>query len=234
MIKPRFVQPYVAVFETLFWQWMRTRLKRPEISSLESHSSAACKSKESLIIFVANHTSWFDGFLIREMQKKLFPNRDLYSVMLRRERNLFPILWPLGTIGIDPGKQATTQLIQSLEQIQARNQRPKAITIFPQAEIQSSAVPIQIFHSGFAHIAKHFDATVVPVSIHIEPLQNIRPQPLLTVGRPMSASHYTADALVSDSKNQLQYLLDHTKNMLKLYGEKAPALWRNHAPYLFN
>ncbi len=53
------------------------------------------------VLLVGNHMSNWDGFLFREIQKKIKPSWPIYSVMLEKELKHYPIFRWLGGLGID-------------------------------------------------------------------------------------------------------------------------------------
>lgn len=133
------------------------------------------------LAFVANHTSWWDGFLLRELQRRFAPASLPFTVMLDRELRVRPFLRALGAVGIEPGHAPSLRdAIRKLEKARTRHGDRFCLFYFPQGRIWPSHRRPLGFVPGFSRVvARLAPITVVPVALHLEPLD--RPAPTACV-----------------------------------------------------
>src|SRR5690606_32894375 len=75
---------------------MKTRLHAVNITGIPP-----AVPSDRPVILAANHVSWFDGFLLREVQRMLRPRAPFHAVMSATELERFPFFRWLGVVGID-------------------------------------------------------------------------------------------------------------------------------------
>ena len=90
------------IFDAFFRPFMRSRLRVVMRTGPPLAGNAP-------VVFVSNHTSWWDGFLLRQVQRKLAPDAHLYSVMLARELRTHPFLEWIGAVPVEPGSVAAVR-----------------------------------------------------------------------------------------------------------------------------
>ena len=122
-------------------------------------------------IFVANHISWWDGFFLWSLQRKLAPQRRIYTVMLAREYVKMRWFRWIGAFPIEPGSSASLRyLFRFMEKLGHPSQKAWILSIFPQGEIRPMATRPLHVHRGFMGLMKRApEALVIPVALHIEP-----------------------------------------------------------------
>jgi 1-acyl-sn-glycerol-3-phosphate acyltransferase len=176
------------------------------------------------LLLVANHVSWWDGFLLREVHRALRPDSPLHPVMLASELSRRWVLRALGGVGIDarnPGTIATA--IRTLREQILRH--PETVVIFfPQGRIWPSHRRPLGFQRGVELFARRLaPATILPVAIHIEPLHRVSPTAFLLAGEAVRAGSTggTAAAL----ENSIEGSLDAVHDLLARRGEAALAEW---------
>ncbi|MFP4624931.1 MAG: hypothetical protein ACLFRX_12175, partial [Gemmatimonadota bacterium] len=81
-MKTRYSPRVWAGFELVFRPWMRRRLDGIHVRGLEG---AAWIPGELPVLLLANHVSWWDGFLLREVHRSLRPDAPLHVVMSEAE-----------------------------------------------------------------------------------------------------------------------------------------------------
>lgn len=212
------------LFEVAFRPWLRTRLAGIHTGGLPAPENL---DPSLPLLLVANHTSWFDGFLLREVHRNLRPSGPLRTIMLERELRGRPILRLLGGMGFDPERPATfRKLLRELEGIPARPV-PPTISFFPQGKIfPSYRIPLG-FRGGVEFLARHLRPLhLLPVGIHLEGGNRTRPTAflsaagLLTVREQDVPTAEELDAQVAAETRRIREFLARS-------GEEGPARWQD-------
>jgi 1-acyl-sn-glycerol-3-phosphate acyltransferase len=210
------------LFEVAFRPWLRTRLAGIHMGGIPVPGDL---DPSLPLLLVANHTSWFDGFLLREIHRSLRPTGPLHTIMLERELRGRPILRMLGGMGFDPERPATFRtVVRGLERIPARPVAP-TISFFPQGRIfPSFRIPLG-FHGGVELLARRLGAShILPVGIHLEGGNRTRPRAFLSAG-PL----VTVTAGDPPPARELELLVEEEthriRSFLSRWGEDAPSRW---------
>ncbi|MEO9225890.1 MAG: 1-acyl-sn-glycerol-3-phosphate acyltransferase, partial [Gemmatimonadaceae bacterium] len=117
------------------------------------------------LLLVANHVSWWDGFLLREVQRELRPQSVLYTLALERELREHPVLRLTGGIGVDPASPAS--ILGAVRRFEHKRQEfPHAVfAYFPQGSIAPSYKRPLAFRRGVELFARAIaPLTVLPVA----------------------------------------------------------------------
>ena len=187
------------------------------------------------VLVVANHTSWWDGFLIYLLRAQLGSKKPIYVVMLESELKKQRWLRRIGCVGIVPGK--STSIVRSFNNItEACLENPGSwVVFFPQGKIGPSWDRSLRFERGVELLlrllaenpkgskdAAKVGVTLLPVALHIEPLAAARPTAFVLAGEPVHVESTLAAHLVESLvQNELDRILDHVKT----HGEKAQEVW---------
>jgi 1-acyl-sn-glycerol-3-phosphate acyltransferase len=175
---PRFSALAFRAFEMVFRPWQARRLTRAPILGLP----AALPSDRPLVL-VANHVSWWDGFLLRDIQLALRPHAPMYTVMTAHELRRFPFLRLLGATPLDAASRTgTLRMLRSIGAAAAR--RPDCvISFFPQGRIRPSWAQPLGFQRGIELLLESVGpCCVAPVALHVEPLNAIAPTAFTSIG----------------------------------------------------
>ncbi|HOX53238.1 MAG TPA: lysophospholipid acyltransferase family protein [Fibrobacteria bacterium] len=215
---PRWHAPSVAVFEAVFSPFtafcLRIRLRADD--SIDPGRG---------VVFVANHHSWWDGFLLRALQRRLMPNTPLWSVMLERE--LAPRGWfrRMGCLGVAPGEPGSIRsLVRNLGAI-ARSPGGWAVSYFPQGRIRPADARPLGFRPGLERILSVMgNVQVVPVALRIEPLNTRRPHAFVWAGAPLEKTAGERFDL-SSLERAVERQLDSLEAELARLGEDASREW---------
>ena len=215
------------LFEVAFRPWLRTRLAGIHVGGLPAPEHL---DPSLPLLLVANHTSWFDGFLLREVHRRLRPAGPLHTIMLDRELRGRPILRMLGGMGFDPERPATfRKVLRGLERIPTRPV-PPTISFFPQGKIFPSFRTPLGFRSGVELLARRLGAShILPLGIHLEGGSRTRPQaflsagPLVTVTAGGSPSARELEVMVEEETRRIRSFLAH-------WGEDGPGRWEKRVP----
>ena len=174
------------------------------------------------LIAVANHVSWWDGFLLIELLRAMRPEAQFYTVMLESELLRHPFLNHIGAVGINP--QSPSSLLSCMRELKRRvDARPDSmIFFFPQGRIWPSYRRPLGFRRGIEVFAESLgNVIVMPVGIHIEPLHHLSPHAFVRAGEPLSSSdNVSAPGLELRVEETLDALLE----CLMEHGEDAPAM----------
>ena len=174
------------------------------------------------VIVVSNHVSWWDGFLLRAVQRRLRPRAPLHTVMLDRELKRRPLLRALGAVGIDPVNPAS--VAHAVETLSARiKRRPDSMILyFPQGQIRPSHIRPLGFLRGIELFARHLPpADILPIGIHLEPLNTISPHAFISAGELRNSR----DVKASDLEREVERQLDSIREFIGEHGEHSAAEW---------
>lgn len=205
-------------FDMVFQPWMRRRL-RVRMAGLPSELPA-----DEPIILVANHVSWWDGFLLRAVQRALRPSSTLYTVALERELVKHPILRMIGAIGIEPSSPASILHAVRVATYK-RAALPNAVFgYFPQGRITPSYRRPLGFRRGVDVFTRALaPAVILPVAIHLEPMTESAPTAFVSIGEPLRANGKRPGHAAIE--REIESLLDRLLAFLATHGEDALAAW---------
>ncbi|MBC7467298.1 MAG: 1-acyl-sn-glycerol-3-phosphate acyltransferase [Bdellovibrio sp.] len=152
------------------------------------------------ILLIANHSSWWDGFFVYEVFKKLKAKTDFKVVMLESELNKFPFFRLCGAVGLIPQDKEHNQRV--FNQL-----KDHFVCFFPQGELRPQNLRPLIFKKGIEELMLILHPVqILSAAIHIEPFQFMKPTALIKVGSLIKSG---SEAV---SKNSLAALTE--KNLL--------------------
>ncbi len=217
-MKTRYSPRVWAGFELLFRPWMARRLDGVRIRGIEDSRWIP----DIPVLLVANHTSWWDGFLLREVHRRLRPDAPLHVVMTERELRRFPIFQWMGAVPLPPGPLGARTLLRDLES-RLESRSDAVVGFFPQGRIWPSYRRPLGFRPGAAWLARRLaPLAVVPVGLHLQPLVRPAPAAFVSVGHPRIVRHAIdsaeLEALVATE-------LDAILAFAGRHGEAADRLW---------
>jgi 1-acyl-sn-glycerol-3-phosphate acyltransferase len=206
------------------------RFRERRIEAIHIAGAPPWVPRSEPLLLVANHVSWWDGFLLREIQRLLRPDAFLCVAVDEQELRRHRVLRALGGVPLQPGSRASVRaLLRGLES--ARTAHPElSILFFPQGRIWPSHRRPLGFQRGIARIAARIaPAVVLPVGLHIEPLNTLRPHAFVSVADPLYVdARFDDDRLV---ERLVESQLDRTLDLLTQCGEAAPRVWPSlHEP----
>jgi 1-acyl-sn-glycerol-3-phosphate acyltransferase len=176
------------------------------------------------VLLASNHVSWWDGFLLREVQRLLRPRAPICVPMTLREYERRPWLRWLGALPLQPGSIASVR--RALRALAARRRQDPTtcFLFFPQGAIWPATRRPLGFQRGVEWLARTLaPVTVLPVAIHIEPLNRRVPTAFVSVGDPVVRSGAFLDVRVLEREVASQ--LDAIHAFLGRHGEASPARW---------
>lgn len=216
-IRTRWRPGALRLFELVFQPWMKHRLAGSFMTGLPAELP-----QEYAVVLAANHVSWWDGFLLRELHRAANTSVPLLTLMENEQLERFPLFRQLGVVGIDRTPAGIRSAMQAVESFAP--QRPW-LTIFPQAHIWPSWKRPLGFEKGIARFSSLLaPALVFPVGIHLEPLTQPAPAGWIAAGEPIVITS-GSDLDVAELETRVEDVLDFVHGFLALHGEAAPLHW---------
>lgn len=130
-----------------FFSWYISNIIRKDFHSFKFNEESFSDAKA--ILLLANHFSWWDGFLIFHLNKIYF-KKKFHVMVLEETAQKVKFLKYLGAFGIQRNAKS---LIQSLEYAGRLLDDPRnLVLIFPQGELHSSHVSHVNFEKGVSKI----------------------------------------------------------------------------------
>lgn len=206
-------------------------LRRMRLGPLQYAGPSARVRDDLPILIVANHVSWWDGFLVREVHERMRPRQPFCVVMTDRELGRHPWLRSLGAVGIRQGSVAGVR--QAFRAVAARRRRDTRsfFVYFPQGVIRPSWCRPLEFRRGVERLVRILaPVTVIALAIHIEPLNRAVPTPFVVAGEPRvlgEDGRLDAATLEAAVTRELDALLD----FIGLHGESAIDAWQAWRPH---
>jgi 1-acyl-sn-glycerol-3-phosphate acyltransferase len=206
---------FFAAFDLFFQPWRARRLATaPLLGRLPQIPPGRP------LILVANHTSWWDGFLLRDVQRALRPDAPFFAVMNAdelRQRRWFRFL---GALPLQPGSTASMLgLVRTVRRLAA--ERPDAvIAFFPQGAIWPSSRRPLGFRRGVELVMRAAaPCAVLPVGLHLEALNHAAPTAFAAAGPTFS---YPAEPITAARlEAAVEERLDALRHILDSHGERA-------------
>ncbi len=184
------------------------------------------------LILVGNHVSWFDGFLLREVQRRLRPRSILRTVMLSSELRWNPVLRSLGGTGFDPARPISIRgVIRTLRSVRDHDRRRRGLVVsfFPQGRIYPSFRRPLGFAAGVEIVARTLaPCRVMGVGIHLEPGNRVAPSAFVHGSPPRFVDAQTA-LDVERLEGDVADALDRVHHHLAVHGERGPDRWPSEA-----
>ena len=157
---------------------------------------------EQPVLFIGNHSSWWDGFFVYEVYKKLKLKKAFKVVMLESELKKFPFFRLCGAVGIIPkNTQYNERIFNDL-----KNQ---CVCFFPQGQLSPQNERPLKFKTGIDHlIQKWHPVQIIIVGMHIEPFQFMKPTALiraefLGISGPSNCDSQTLAAATENNLNKI-------------------------------
>ncbi|TVP57084.1 MAG: hypothetical protein EA351_06455 [Gemmatimonadales bacterium] len=207
------------LFELGFRPWLRWALAGIHVEG------GADPDPGQTVLLVANHCSWYDGFLLREVHRKLGRRGVLRTVMLERELRGRPILRFLGGTGFDPERPQS--LRGALRELAAVGERETlTVSFFPQGRIRPSWARPLDFAPGVRLLQRSLSPVVVlPVALHLETGNRVKPSAFISIGSPLPIPAGEEGPDLRTLESRIEERLDRILTHLARHGEDAPGRW---------
>lgn len=106
------------------------------------------------ILMLANHFSWWDGFIQHRINRARF-GRRLYAMMLEEQLAKHPILARCGCFSV---RRQSRSMLESLDYcIDVMRSPGNMLLIFPQGRLESMHVDVPAFRAGVRYLAERIE-----------------------------------------------------------------------------
>ena len=207
------------LFNACFRLFMKRRLAGIYLAGLPENLP-----ERTSVIMVANHVSWWDGFLLREVHRRCVRRAPLYTMMLEEQLRRFPLFRWMGVFGIEPGALGSLRKAVLFIQDRQRHEGVLWLSFFPQGRIWPSWRRPLGFQPGLRLFARVLQPVVLlPVGLHLESLNRPSPSAFVWVGTPLVFAGGAAG--VEEAEQQVALALDAIFDLLQAHGEAMPSHW---------
>ncbi len=176
------------------------------------------------LLLVANHLSWWDGFILREVHQRVRPGGSLHIVMLEEELRKRPFLRRLGGVGLTPGSPASLRAL--LRDLTAQREREPtlAVLFFPQGRIWPSHRRPLGFRGGVRLLGRALaPVTVLPIGLHMEWGNHMSPTAFVSFSPPSTI--LGSELSPGELEAAVEGELDAIHAFLARHGEDAERHW---------
>ena len=137
------------------------------------------ESEQGLVVY-ANHTSFWDGFVLHTLSK--LAGWDAYCVMEERNLERYRFLTRIGAFSIQPGKVGSS--LAALRYARGLLRRPRSVVfVFPEGEIRPfGELPLRL-KGGVEVLARIAGTPCAPLAIRYAFFEHEKPDILLDLGR---------------------------------------------------
>jgi 1-acyl-sn-glycerol-3-phosphate acyltransferase len=215
----RYSDAAFRAFDVFFQPWRARRLRTAPPVGLPAGLPA-----DRPLVMVANHTSWWDGFLLRDIHRVLRPGAPMYTLMSARELEHRPFFRLLGAVAVAEGSAAATlHMLRCLRRW--TDERPDAsVIVFPQGRIGPSGRRPPGYRRGVEYIIRAVaPCRVLPVALHVEALNHAAPTAFIVAAPVFDVeTGFEARAAVPALEAAVTTRLDALTAILNEHGEDAP------------
>jgi 1-acyl-sn-glycerol-3-phosphate acyltransferase len=166
-------------FDRLFCRYLTWLVRRSFGAVWVTKSSSTLP--DGGYIAVANHTSWWDGFIPAIVHKMCLPKSNFSIMMSQAELRRFPFFRWGGAFAVDAASARRAKA--AIEYAADEAARGSGVWIFPQGQIMNEWSGMR-FTSGFAHAARLSSRPIVPVAMRFVMRAGQRPEAFINIGRP--------------------------------------------------
>lgn len=211
----RYSPASMRAFELFFQPWMRRRIHGVHMAGMPALDPGG-----PAVLLVANHVSWWDGLILREVHRMVRPDAPLYTVMAEEQLRHVPYFRRLGVVGIDRGEPSS--ILRALHSLERHlHEHPSAlVAFFPQGRIWPTHRRPLGFERGVELLLRRLPLVAFPVGLHLEPLTHAAPSFFVSIGDPIPGRPSALDL-----ERQVEAQLDAIHAFLAEHGEGAPQRW---------
>lgn len=171
------------------------------------------------LITAPNHFSWWDGFFIYWLNKKII-DKKLFVMMLEEQLSKYWFFQKLGCYSIDlkDNRKMVSSLKYTIDLLSDAN---KIVTIYPQGEIQAYDQINISLKSGIEFLATNskFDFQVLPIAFRIHHTNERLPIVYARYGKKLNSRDI--------SQNSLMFNQEFKDNLIKLNLEFSTSVYKS-------
>lgn len=165
------------------------------------------------VIFIANHSSWWDGLLFFQFNHKIWKH-DIHMMMHEKNLKNYIFFRYLGAFSID--KRNPKDIIRSLQYAEDLLKNGKSVVLFPQGDEFHQEIRPLDFHSGIGYLLeKHPEIPVVPITFYYSFRHEQKPEVWIRQGEAISIEEIPGNSRKEKSRSLQQTLtaqLDDLRN----------------------
>ncbi|WP_033541872.1 lysophospholipid acyltransferase family protein [Planococcus sp. CAU13] len=156
------------------------------------------------VIFIANHSSWWDGLLFFQLNHKIWKH-DIHMMMHEKNLKNYIFFRYLGAFSID--RQNPKNIIRSLQYTEELLNAGKSVVLFPQGDEFHQEIRPLAFHSGIGYLLeKHPDIPVVPITFYYSFRHEQKPEVWIRQGEVLSINEIPGETRKEKSSSLQQIL----------------------------
>jgi len=214
-----------AAFEVFFRPYMKSRLSGIYIRGRDNIP------KDKVVLILSNHTSWWDGFLLREVHRMFDQDLPYWSIAFQKLVDKYPFLAKIGVKGFDASSLSSMRELASFV-VEHSQVTGSWFVLYPQGEIWPATRRPLGFQRGAVWMSSLLpSAATIPVGIHIESLNNQKPSAFISIGAPCATNDETS---VRSLEQAVEHELSYIQNMLNAYGERTFEAWKEKHEEIWN
>jgi len=143
------IKPQRNFLITGFFDWYINRIIKRNFHSLNFNQVTVDPTKAVLLI--ANHCSWWDGFILRHINQAYF-KKEFHAMVLEETMQVVKFFKYLGGFSVKPGSK---DVIESLGYAATLLSDPQnMVVVFPQGKLYSNFVDTVVFEKGLFKITE--------------------------------------------------------------------------------
>ena len=169
------------------------------------------------VLLAPNHSSWWDGFFVYLLNKKLL-HRKIFLMMLEEQLRKYKFFAKVGAYSIDPNSR--NKIIESLRytlsvlQNEQDSNHPQLICIFPQGELQAFHKRPLEFKGGIEWLISKYkrEVQILLLAMRIEFLEEQFPHVFFMFDKTIKVDH--------ESFKGMDWLVEREVNLLNQLEKK--------------
>lgn len=181
------------------------------------------KLPEQPVIFIANHSSWWDGLLFFILNYTVWKH-DIHMMMHEKNLRKFKFFRYLGAFSID--KQNPKDIIRSLQYAEELLKQGKSVVLFPQGDEYHQEIRPLAFHNGIAYLLqKHPEVPVIPITFYYSFRHAQKPEVWIEQGMSISSKEMAGHSRKEKTEFLQQLVTSQLDNL------KKEAIKENISPF---
>ncbi|MGM7702540.1 lysophospholipid acyltransferase family protein [Pseudalkalibacillus sp. Hm43] len=201
------------LFQTVFHKYNRDYLLKRHFHTV-SVKGTPDQFQNSPIVYMMNHSSWWDGLIVYHSIKTL-SGQDHYMMMDEKQMKEYRFFRKIGAYSID--KTNKRGILQSLRYSIELLEHNKCVWIFPQGDIYHLETRPLAFQSGIAYLLKKMPSTtVIPVTLYYSFGVHQKPDVTMTYGEHVRLdwNEYTKKEITFELQKILESQLNEHKELV--------------------
>lgn len=190
MIRPR----YSRIADGLLTLYLNRTMRR-HFHAVNLAGPVPRLTRLAPVLLVANHNTWWDGFFVHLLNRRLL-HRRLHLMMLEDQLRRHRFFARTGAYSIRPEdpRGVIESLRYTLEVLNGGGEDHSLVTLFPQGELLPATAPPAPFRGGVSWLLRRITrpVTLLPLAIRVEMMEHQRPDAFLRFGQPLVVTRSSA------------------------------------------